>query len=63
MITDGDTAYVPIIEKLQMTHQKCVFSQNNEPTNTRMENNKQNRTTTKKQKDKLEKNSRKNTTT
>ena len=25
MITDGYTAYVPIIEKLQMTHQKCVF--------------------------------------
>ena len=25
MITDGYAAYVPIIEKLQMTHQKCVF--------------------------------------
>ena len=25
MITDGYTAYVPIIEKLHMTHQKCVF--------------------------------------
>ena len=25
MITDGYTTYVPIIEKLHMTHQKCVF--------------------------------------
>ena len=25
MITDGYTAYVPIIESLQMDHQKCVF--------------------------------------
>ena len=25
MITDGYAAYVPIIEKLQMNHQKCVF--------------------------------------
>ena len=25
MITDGYAAYVPIIEKLHMTHQKCVF--------------------------------------
>ena len=25
VITDGYTAYVPIIEKLLMTHQKCVF--------------------------------------
>ena len=25
MIADGYTAYVPIIEKLHMTHQKCVF--------------------------------------
>ena len=25
MITDGYATYVPIIEKLQMTHQKCVF--------------------------------------
>ena len=25
MITDGYTAYVSIIENLQMGHQKCVF--------------------------------------
>ena len=49
MITDGYTAYVSIIESLQMDHQKCVFSQNDESTNACMENNGQIRVSTKKQ--------------
>ena len=39
MITDGYTAYAPIIEKLQNDSSKIHISQNNEQTNTSMENN------------------------
>ena len=40
MITDGYTAYVPIIEKLHITHQKCVFHKIMNQRTPRMENNK-----------------------
>ena len=63
MITDGYTAYVPIIEKLHMTHQKCVFHKIMNQRTPRMENNKQTTKTTKKQRKSTRKNRRKNTTT